>query len=111
MDLATLIGLLTNPPEEGLPETINDDLSSAYQSSVDSNASQVAEFEATIAGLNETIAALKSHNYDLLVSSQASPVSTETAEDTPANAEEISDTDDDGDIDVDDLFDNSDKEN
>lgn len=111
MDLATLIGLLVNPPEEGLPETINDDLSSAYQSSVDTNASQVAEFEAQIAGLHETIASLKSHNYDLLTQTQAKP---ETPEDTPANAPDPVGDEDmnaDGDIDVEDLFKDKEEEN
>ena len=108
MDFEDLISALMNPGEEGVPETIYDDLRGAY-SGVSERANSA---DAKIAALTESnesllseIATLKAKNYDLLmsVSSDNSGDNIETdddgEDDEPAGVDDLISYDDDDDKD------------
>lgn len=67
MDFNELVALLREPGEDGLPESIYDDLTSSYQLAVDGGAASVAERDASIAEKDAEIARLKALNFDLLM--------------------------------------------
>ena len=67
MDFNELVALLREPGEDGLPESIYDDLMSSYNLAVDGGAASVAERDATIAELTADVARLKALNFDLLM--------------------------------------------
>ena len=69
MDFAELIAQLRNPGDDGLPDTIYDDLSASYQLAVDGGAAGISDRDATIAALQAEIASLKALNFDLLMGS------------------------------------------
>jgi hypothetical protein len=71
MEFSELVALLQNPGDDGLPETIYDDLSSSYQLAVDGGAASVAERDASIEALTAEIASLKALNFDLLMAANA----------------------------------------
>lgn len=73
MTFEELLALLMSPPEEGVPETIYDDLRSSYTSMADGSAAKVADQDAIIQGLNAEISRLKAANYDLMVRQSAPP--------------------------------------
>ena len=107
MNFEDLISALMNPGEEGVPETIYDDLRGAY-SGVSERANSA---DAKIAALTESnesllseIATLKAKNYDLLmsVSSDNSGDNIETddgEDDEPAGVDDLISYDDDDDKD------------
>jgi len=78
MTFEELVELLRNPGEDGLPDTIYDDLSGAYTGVVEGSQARIAEIEATLAERDSMIASLKAQNYDLLmqvgVSTEAEPL-------------------------------------
>lgn len=98
MAFADNIALLRDPGDNALAPSIYDDLLSDYDSQVslaEGAGAKVAEYEAMVAELTETVARLKSHNYDLLMQIGTTP--DETPDDTPDDAAEESGG-------VDDLF-------
>lgn len=76
MDFHGLLDTLRNPPEEGLPEDIYDNLQGAYDSmsenfdnataKIDSLIKENDGLNSTIGGLNDTVSGLKSKAYDLM---------------------------------------------
>ena len=76
MDFHGLLDTLRNPPEEGLPEDIYDNLQGAYDTvsenfdnataKIDSLIKENDGLNSTIGGLNDTVSGLKSKAYDLM---------------------------------------------
>lgn len=76
MDFHGLLDTLRNPPEEGLPEDIYDNLQGAYDAvsenfdnataKIDSLVKENDGLNSTISGLNDTVSGLKSKAYDLM---------------------------------------------
>jgi pheromone shutdown protein TraB len=62
-----LMGQMREPGEDGLPESIYDDLTSEYDTLFDGSSTTIADRDAVIAARDEEITRLKSKNYDLLV--------------------------------------------
>jgi hypothetical protein len=90
MTFDDLMALLRDPGEDGLPETIYDDLSSSYNSVVESGAAALSEQSATndaaTAELVAEIARLKALNFDLLMA--AGTEHTETSEETKSESDD-----------------------
>ena len=105
MDFESLIAALRNPGEDGIPETIYDDLSASYTELGSTSGAKVAEHEATIAQLSAELSAAKAHNYDLLMQSSANAGAPETEQE---NESEETDSDDDSIGDDDDFFEKKD---
>lgn len=90
MGYKEIIDSMRNPPEEGLPESIYDDLTAEYDGLVSGSEAAIAERETANASLATENAALKAKNYDLLMSVQTGtePVEQEQEEnDAPAIAD------------------------
>lgn len=71
MNFEDLINKMKEPGEDGIPETIYDDLTGLYAGATslnDSSQAKIAELDATNAALLDQINKLKTHNYDLLMS-------------------------------------------
>jgi hypothetical protein len=66
MDFATLIEMLRNPPEGGVPDTIYDDLSSSYNDVLSGASAKATEADTLVQSLNAEISRLKAMNFDLL---------------------------------------------
>ena len=69
-----LVSQMQNPPEDGLPATIYDDLIAEYNGTsqlVESAQAKMTEYDAKIQSYESEISRLKSMNYDLLMSSGA----------------------------------------
>ena len=98
MTFDELLALLREPGEDGLPETIYDDLSASYTTVVDGGAAALTAQqdvnEAATAELVAEIARLKALNFDLLM---AAGTETETKTET--------ETESDGEPSIDSLFD------
>lgn len=80
------------------PETIYDDLSSAYHTAVEGSAAKIAESEGVIEALNDEISKLKAQNFDLLMAAPAEPSESSESEDEdeapvdrPANYDDMFD--------------------
>lgn len=107
MDIEAAIAMLREPPEDGLPETIYDDLHATYSTLseragiADGAEAKVAELSAVNEGLAQEVSRLKAHNYDLLMA---------TAGDPGEHAAESQDDDDDDSTSIDDLFSDPDKD-
>lgn len=95
-DFNELVAHLREPGEDGLSETIYDDLSSSYALAVDGGAARVAEVEAASTELVAEIARLKALNFDLLMAAGSEPA-VESADETS--------TESDGEPSIDSLFD------
>ena len=105
MDIESLIAMMRNSGEDGIPETIYDDLSASYTELGSTSGAKVAEHEATIAQLSAELSAAKAHNYDLLMQSAPAPAA---AEETSEESSEESGDDDDSIGDDDDFFEKKD---
>lgn len=69
-----LVGQLQNPPEDGLPAGIYDDLTAEYNGvaqHLDSAQAKISEYDQKVQAYESEISRLKSLNYDLLMSSGA----------------------------------------
>lgn len=98
MDFAELVAMLTSPPEDGLPETIYDDLTASYNSVssiADSGTAKISELEASLVAAQGEISKLKSQNYDLLMA---------VGEGSGAETEPDDEPSGDDDLTVDDLY-------
>ena len=67
-DFNELLSALRNPGDDGLGETIYDDLNAAYNDRVSAGDAKVAELSTANETSAAEIARLKAHNYDLLAS-------------------------------------------
>jgi hypothetical protein len=98
MDFNSLVDMLQNPPEDGLPATIYDDLRGAYDevsSGFDSAKTKIEEMTSQNGELNDLVNSLKSKNYDLLT---AVSDGSSTAE--SGDSDNVDDYQDDGSIDA-----------
>lgn len=68
MDFAELMAILTNPGDEGIPDTIYDDLSTSHSDAVGGRDAKIVEMDNQIQALTGEVSRLKSQNYDLLMS-------------------------------------------
>lgn len=96
MDFNELLALLRNPGDDGVPDTIYDDLSSSYALAVEGGAASVAAVQAQNDELVDEVARLKAMNFDLLTAVAADD-STDNGEPDP--------TEPPGDVSIDSLFD------
>lgn len=96
-DIRQIIESLRTPPDEGNPDSIYDDLLTAYGDESDGWAAGMGEKDNAIAALNSEVSRLKAANYDLLMQVQAG-----TAE--PDEDESGKSVNDDADEGVDSLF-------
>lgn len=94
MDFEDMINALMNPGEEGVPETIYDDIRGAYSGvseRADSADAKIAELAEANESLLSEVASLKAKNYDLLMS-----VSSDNGETDVESADDADTADDDG---------------
>lgn len=108
-----LLKLIMEPPENGLPDTIYDDLNTSYTEEVSGYTSQAessaAEFDAILAAKDAEISQLKAANYDLLMEAQASTGEVEGDADADGDGVDNEDEDDEN-ISIDDLYRDEDDE-
>lgn len=95
MDFEELLSKLQNPGDDGLPETIYDDLRASHAGVVESSTSALAERDTYISDLKGQVESLKAKNWDLYTQVQANGETAPTEETTEVEADEIS---------IDDLF-------
>lgn len=82
MDFEELLALLQSPPEDGLPETVYDDITGLYNGAVergDGADARIAQFEQQLAEKEAEITALKARNYELLEQVGSTPAEPETS--------------------------------
>lgn len=75
-----LIEMLMSPPDDGLPDTIYDDLTASYDGvneRATSGDARIAQFEDEVKAKDAEILALKARNYELLENSPAKDVDVE----------------------------------
>ena len=84
MEFNEIVAQLREPGEDGLPETIYDDLTLSYTTALDGAAERLAQTEGTVAELVAEVARLKGVNYDLLMSAGDGKATSET-ETTPSD--------------------------
>ena len=98
MDFESLIAMMRNPGEDGIPETIYDDLSASYTEMSSTSGAKVEEQNALIAQLSAELTAAKAHNYDLLLQTGANsapePEAEEPEAENPDDPDSIGDDDD-----------------
>lgn len=70
-----LMNAIRNPGDDGVPDTIYDDLTAEYNTAFEGYTENSREKDETIAHLNGEVSRLKSANYDLLTKVQTgSPI-------------------------------------
>lgn len=94
MNVEELIALLTNPPEDGPPATIYDDLLAAYSAETAGWAGERDSASARIQELEGEISRLKAHNYDLLTTSAAGAPDQQEADELDGNDNDNEGSDD-----------------
>jgi len=67
LDFEQLVAMLRNPGEDGIPETIYDDLSASYTDATSTRDAKITTSGEELAAAQAEILRLKSHNYDLLM--------------------------------------------
>lgn len=67
MDFNELVALLRDPGDDGLPDTIYDDLTASYNLAVEGGAASLSASELAVSELREEVARLKALNFDLLM--------------------------------------------
>lgn len=67
-DIKVLLDSLREPSEEGVSDSVYDDIGSAYDEAVEIRDAKIAEYEERIQSAESEISRLKSANYDLLMS-------------------------------------------
>lgn len=96
MDFNELLAQLREPGEDGVPDTIYDDLSSSYSLAVEGGAASVAAVQSALDEAISEIARLKAMNFDLL---------TAVASDEVTDDSDTDPTEPPGDVSIDSLFD------
>lgn len=97
MDFETLLAMLRNPGEDGVPETIYDDLSASYTEMSSTSGAAIETANATVAQLQAELTAAKAHNYELLMAGGVA--NSEDSGNDESESESESDPDDVGDDD------------
>lgn len=82
MDFEELLNSLRNPGEDGVPDTIYDDLSASYTESTSTRDAKIGESETALAAALAEIQRVKAMNYDLLMA-QGVEESTDDGEPEP----------------------------
>lgn len=100
MDFAELIEMLRNPGEDGIPETIYDDLANTYNHALETRDAKISEIEEINRERESEISRLKSMNYDLMMASAVNE------DDGESGGDEDNSADDDEPSGIDDLFEN-----
>ena len=93
-DFQGLVNSLRNPGDEGVPDTIYDDLTNVFNTTFEGYTANTAEKEAEIARLAGEVSRLKSANYDLLtkVSTGTDPIDIDgpdDADETPVTYDSL----------------------
>lgn len=88
MDFEQLMGILRDPGPDGLPGTIYDDLTAAYQDATTTRDAKIGEMSDVVQSYESEISRLKAMNYDLLIASGAGQQNSDSDD---------GDSDDDGD--------------
>ena len=70
MDFHELIALMRDPGEDGLPDTIYDDLTSSYQLAVDGGAASLTAAQAELDALRAELAELKALLFDKFLAAE-----------------------------------------
>lgn len=95
MDFEELLSKLQNPGDDGLPETIYDDLRASHTGIVESSTAALSERDASIADLTSQVESLKAKNWDLYTQVQAAGDTAPTEEPETVEGEDLT---------IDDLF-------
>lgn len=104
MAFEDLLSQLRNPGEDGLPESIYDDLAGEYSLAVEGGAFRAAELQSQLEASGAEVARLKAMNFDLLTAN-AGPAVVEEPGAAEAAADAVDEDDEDnGDGGVDALF-------
>jgi len=98
MTFEELIALLQNPGDDGLPETIYDDLSASYNGMAEGGAAKVAQLEEALAEATTKLTGVMAHNYELLTAVQVG-----NPEDVSGDLDEVNEGDEDA-VTFDDLI-------
>ena len=98
MGFEELIAMMRNPGEDGIPETIYDDLSASYTELSSTSGAALETANATVAQLQAELTAAKAHNYELMMQTPVAP------SDNSVDDESNDDSDSDSDIGDDDDF-------
>lgn len=82
-----MVSALRNPGDEGVPDTIFDDLTNEFNATFEGYTANTAQKEAEIARLSGEVSRLKSANYDLLtrVSTADEPLNGDGPDDADDN--------------------------
>lgn len=67
MAFSDLFGMLVEPGEDGIPDTLYDDLSQAHLDEIGGRDAKIAEVTTQLEAANAEISRLKMQNYDLLM--------------------------------------------
>lgn len=70
-DYEHLLNTLRNPGDDGVPETIYDDLGAAYNEQKTSADAKISELSNAVAEKDAELLRVRAHNYDLLTAVQA----------------------------------------
>ena len=100
MDFAELMAMLTNPGEDGIPETIYDDLSASYTEATSTRDAKIQDTSGELEAALAEIVRVKAMNYDLLIAAGVadSDDSGENEADDDSENNDGSETDDDSDF-------------
>lgn len=88
MDFAELLALLMEPGDDGVPDTIYDDLSLSYNDAVGSRDAKIGTQEAAYAELLADNQRLKALNFDLLMATKGDESESETETETPTDSDD-----------------------
>lgn len=100
MDFESLIAMMRNPGEDGIPESIYDDLSASYTAMSSTSGAKIEELNAMVAQLSGELTATKAANWDLL---QSAPVA-DSGNSGDDETNDSNDSEDSDDIGTDDDF-------
>lgn len=97
MDFEQLIAMLRNPGDDGIPETIYDDLSASYTDATSTRDAKISETSSAVEELTAELLRVKAMNYDLLIA--AGVDNSDESGDDESNSDSDSDSDEIGDDD------------
>lgn len=96
MDFAELIAMLRNPGEDGIPDTIYDDLSASYTDATSTRDAKITQSSADLESLQAELIAAKAANWDLVQQIPQVDSSDNSGENDPSetDADDVGDDDD-----------------